>query len=89
MFASAREPIDLSKTFIEMIEQRFGNEVPLFISGHSLGGLISIVLGMEFGSKVKGVIGLTPGLETKEPIRTQMNKFKGIAAFISWFHPAM
>jgi alpha-beta hydrolase superfamily lysophospholipase len=77
---------DYVEDFLTFIETNWTDDSPLFLAGHSLGGLMAILLAKQLGSeKLKGVVLSSPACGVEMDLEKKMQKF--LAPVIDTFCP--
>jgi alpha-beta hydrolase superfamily lysophospholipase len=66
---------DYVEDYLTFIETNWTDDSPLFLAGHSLGGLMVILLANQLGSKVKGVVLTSPACGVEMDLEKKMQTF--------------
>jgi alpha-beta hydrolase superfamily lysophospholipase len=61
-YKSVDHLVEQAHAFIQVVLSRFENEPKVFISGVSMGGLVSFNLGVKYPKIIDGIIFLAPAL---------------------------
>ena len=72
-------------TYSRKLKQTYGDDVPVFLVGHSLGGALSILLSTTAPETVQGVSLLAPYLGFYDP--QAMAKILPVAKAVNWVMP--
>lgn len=73
---------DDSCRFVEIISMVYG-EIPIYVTGSSMGGALSLALSAEYPKLIKGVIALNPALSSHIRCQSLVEKVLGCVSYMA------